>query len=200
MRVYSYIVTHDSGFAPNPFHGHLTLACCKPNIRQTAQVGDWVIGLSPHGERVVYAMRVANRLSFEQYWSAPEFSPKKPDTMSTAASIQRGDNIYEPLGAGDFRQLPSRHSYKDGSENIEQKKRDLGGFHMLVAGEFEYFGGAGPDLPRALAFLKIGRGHRCRFTREQVETFTHWVAGQPRGIRGRPTDWPTGDESWRARV
>ena len=40
MRVFSYIVTHDTGYAPNPFHGFLTLACCKPLIRRTAEVGD----------------------------------------------------------------------------------------------------------------------------------------------------------------
>nr|WP_269667332.1 hypothetical protein [Polaromonas naphthalenivorans] len=28
-------MTHDSGFAPNPFHGTLTLATCKPGIRRT---------------------------------------------------------------------------------------------------------------------------------------------------------------------
>jgi len=36
MKVYSYIVAYDSGFAPNPFHGICTLACCKPTIRRTA--------------------------------------------------------------------------------------------------------------------------------------------------------------------
>ena len=46
MTLYSYIVTTDSGFAPNPFHGYLTLACCKPMIRRTVQVGDVVVGLS----------------------------------------------------------------------------------------------------------------------------------------------------------
>ena len=32
-RVFSYVVVHDTGFSPNPFHGLLTLACCKPLIR-----------------------------------------------------------------------------------------------------------------------------------------------------------------------
>lgn len=47
MHVYSYIVTHDTGFAPNPFHGVLTLACCKPAIRRAAEVGDVIVGLTP---------------------------------------------------------------------------------------------------------------------------------------------------------
>lgn len=32
--VYEYVMTSDSGFAPNPFHGACTLACCKPKIRK----------------------------------------------------------------------------------------------------------------------------------------------------------------------
>lgn len=34
MIVYEYVMTSDSGFAPNPFHGTCTLACCKPKIRK----------------------------------------------------------------------------------------------------------------------------------------------------------------------
>lgn len=32
--LYSYVVSSDSGFAPNPFFGVCTLACCKPAIRR----------------------------------------------------------------------------------------------------------------------------------------------------------------------
>lgn len=34
MIVYEYVMTSDSGFAPNPFYGACTLACCKPKIRK----------------------------------------------------------------------------------------------------------------------------------------------------------------------
>ncbi len=33
--LYSYVVATDSGFAPNPFFGVCTLACCKPAIRKS---------------------------------------------------------------------------------------------------------------------------------------------------------------------
>ena len=45
MRLFSYVVAHDTGFSPNPFFGYCTLACCKPVIRRSAQAGDWVVGL-----------------------------------------------------------------------------------------------------------------------------------------------------------
>ena len=44
-RAYIYVVARDFGFAPNPFHGFLTLATCKPHIRKDAQVDDWVVGM-----------------------------------------------------------------------------------------------------------------------------------------------------------
>src|SRR5882762_6472831 len=44
VRLYSYVVARDFGFAPNPFYGFCTLATCKPRIRAHACVGDWVLG------------------------------------------------------------------------------------------------------------------------------------------------------------
>jgi hypothetical protein len=35
VRLFTYKMTHDSGFAPNPFYDILTLATCKPGIRKT---------------------------------------------------------------------------------------------------------------------------------------------------------------------
>ena len=37
--LYSYVITRDYGFAPNPFGGICTLATCKPGIRNHAKVG-----------------------------------------------------------------------------------------------------------------------------------------------------------------
>jgi Nucleotide modification associated domain 2 len=110
MRVYSYIVRFDYGFAPNPFHGVCTLACCKPRIRRKARVGDLVVGLSSRGERVVYAMRVGGVLTFNEYWNAGAYSCKRPKRDSTDPVVRRGDNIYQPWGIGEYRQLPSYQS------------------------------------------------------------------------------------------
>lgn len=197
MTVYSYIVTHDSGFAPNPFHGRLTLACCKPAIRRSAHVGDLVIGLSRRSERIVYATRVSEVLSIGDYWGDVRFAAKTPDMTSRSMVARQGDNIYEPFGIGTFRQLPSRHSHDDGSENPESMRDDLGGGRVLVAAEFVYFGGDGPELPEALSFLSVGRGHRCKFTPAEVQAVVEWFAAQPRGVRGRPAMWRSDDESWR---
>ncbi len=135
--VCSYVVMNDSGFAPNPFHGVCTLACCKPVIRRTAKVGDIVVGLSSGCERIVYAMRVGEVLTFADYWNDPRFAAKRP-MRTTALRDRQGDNIYEPVGPGRFRQLPSRH----GPNDVE---RDLNGRNVLVSTELVYFGG--PAVP-----------------------------------------------------
>ena len=51
MNLYSYVITRDYGFAPNPFWNICTLATCKPQIREHALKGDWVAGFgSAHTE------------------------------------------------------------------------------------------------------------------------------------------------------
>lgn len=196
-RVYSYVVAGDSGFAPNPFHGWLTLACCKPRIRKHARKGDLVVGLSARCERVVYAFEVEDRLNFAAYWADRRFRRKRANL--TASTIERyGDNIYKPDGGGGFVQQPSRHyDNKNGRERPRMKERDLAGDAVLVGRRFVYFGGEGPKLPHRLEFLRVGRAHRSRFDDEQVAAVRAWFDGLELGVHGRPARWTDGDESWR---
>ena len=46
MKVYSYTMVVDNGFAPNPTGGICTLAYCMVAMRKTVQTGDYVIGLA----------------------------------------------------------------------------------------------------------------------------------------------------------
>ena len=43
--VYAYIVVDDTGDSPCYYRGRTTLCICKPAIRRTAQVGDFIVGL-----------------------------------------------------------------------------------------------------------------------------------------------------------
>jgi hypothetical protein len=195
-RVFSYIVAHDTGFAPNPFHGLLTLACCKPLIRRTAKAGDIIVGLTSRSERLVYAVQVAEVLSFEEYWADPRYLSRRPVPGAARIVDRAGDNIYEPVPGG-FRQLPSFHSHADGSENPDRKRKDLGGEHALVGETYTYWGGQGPALPEELSFLAVGRGHRSNFSAEQVTTVAGWFTTLPGGVLGAPVQWKAGDASWR---
>jgi len=63
MKLFSYIVASYSGFAPNPFGSYCTLAVCKPRIRNSAKVGDWIVGITPKklDNKLVYAMQVKKK-------------------------------------------------------------------------------------------------------------------------------------------
>ncbi len=198
MKLYSYIVTHDTGFSPNPFWGCCTLADCKPAIRRTAEVGDWIVGLSPKasGNRVVFAMEVDEILDYASYFRDQRFSNKIPDYTRAEVVWKAGDNIYKPLENGEFQQLHSMHSNGD-EENPETKAHDLGGENVLIAKKFYYFGASGPELPPSLEELKVGRAQKSRFSRETIDDFLEFISMYPQGISARPTDWPSSDMSWK---
>ena len=75
MKLYSYIVVSDNGYAPNPTDGVCTLAYCKPEVRWFADPGDYVVGLAGAKYRkrvatyrpIIYAMRVTDVCSFEEF-------------------------------------------------------------------------------------------------------------------------------------
>ena len=191
MRLFSYVVTHDTGFAPNPFWDYCTLANCKPVIRKTAQVGDWVVGLSPRGSgnKIIYAMKVDQILSYEHYFRDSRFGRKKPTDQATVYKC--GDNIYQSTNNGEFYQLPgSMHKPKD-------MEHDLKGKRVLVSQEFVYFGTEALDRPPELDCLVVGHAHRCRFSQEQIMSFLDFMFQQPRGVMAPPNKWPENDRSWR---
>lgn len=198
MKLYSYIVKHDTGFSPNPFWGCCTLADCKPAIRRTAEVGDWIVGLSPkgRGNRVVFAMEVDEILDYASYYRDRRFANKKPDYTRSEVVWKAGDNIYKPLPDGDFQQLRSMHSNGD-EENLKTKAHDLGGENVLVAQKFHYFGTSGPELPPHLEELKVGRAHKNRFFRSTIDNFLEFISSYPQGVNAPPTEWPSSDMSWK---
>ncbi|MFC0668681.1 hypothetical protein ACFSKY_14665 [Azotobacter chroococcum] len=98
MKLYSYVVARDFGFAPNPFFGFCTLATCKPKIRKHASVGDWVVGTGAKSTydykgRLIYAMQVSEVLSFDEYWNDARFILKRPN-LKGSLKVMYGDNIY----------------------------------------------------------------------------------------------------------
>lgn len=198
MRVHSYVVKHDIGFAPNPFHGYCTLGTCKQQIRRVARVADLVIGtgsasnlLSGH---LVYAMRITEVTSFEDYWSDPRFGRKRPN-LRGSMKVRFGDNIYHRDNNGGWIQEDSRHSKADGSVERIHLRQDTGlTENVLVSDDFVYFGKDGPAVPEDLRYsfgmdLVSGRGHRSNFSTEHVAAIEEWFESLPRGLVGVPFDW-----------
>lgn len=191
MKLYTYVIKHDTGFSPNPFWGYCTLANCKPKIRRTAEIGDWIVGLSPNacGNHVVFAMEVEEILDYGQYFRDQRFANKIPYTKGKVI-FKCGDNIYKPLPNGYFEQLPSMHS-------PDNKIHDLSGVYVLVGTNFHYFGPTGPELPGHLEVLKVGIGHKSRFEPKIISNFFQFIEAYPKGVNAPPTKWPVSDTSWR---
>lgn len=151
MRFKSYIVARDYGFAPNPFGIYCTLACCKQKIRQNLTVGDWVFGTGSKKHnmqgRLVFAMNITERLTFQQYWEDPRFDYKKP-IMNGSLVQMYGDNIYHKDNPSeDWQQENSHHSLENGTVNGHNLERDLSGKYVLISEHFYYFGRSAIDIP-----------------------------------------------------
>ena len=190
MTLYSYTIVVDSGFAPNPFHGFCTLACCKPGVRRTAQEGDYVVGIAPKelGNRLVYAMRVTDIVEFDDYWHDKRFRIKRPD-IEEGGEKALGDNVYHRNRAAKWQQAPSQHSLENGQQDWELTRQDISGEKVLISDDFIYWGGDGPPLPHNLRGLIVGRSYRSSSNDEYMLDFKKWFAGQrDRGLMGRPTE------------
>lgn len=185
MKLSSYIVKIDSGFAPHPFRGLCSLACCKPTIRRNAEPGDVIVGCGSASAglagRIVYAMRVAEVLPYDEYW---ERYPSRRPTARSAIS-QRGDNIWHREGL-EWCGVPGA------LHNWLHRERDLRGENVLVSTEFFYFGRDAIEVPtRFQALLARTQGHRNTKAPELIERFWAWLTRRSpsRGRLGLPEDF-----------
>jgi hypothetical protein len=195
VTVFSYVIEHDLGFAPNPFHGVCTLACCKPKIRKRAKLGDYILGTGAARPKllgkVIYWMRVDEILTFDQYWKDRRFRRKKP-VMHGSTHLRYGDNIYHSDGGGTYYQEDSFHSRKDGSLSLGDLQRDTGSTDKVLIGrEFAYWGRAGIPLPDDLkCFVKKGPSHKRKFSDEHIARLMTWLVDHPeRGYLDEPAHW-----------
>jgi len=205
-KVYIYVVDRDFGFAPNPFHGICTLATCKPGIRNTAKVGDWVIGmgggrLNATG-RCVFAMRVTEKIAFNEYWSSPDYFDKKP-IRNGSYRMMVGDNIYflNP-DSKQWQQADSHHSNADGSLNEKNLSTDTKSVKVLISRHFYYFGINAPDVPADIIGeigFKNGIGHRV-YDSEKCLRLTDWLEStfgpEVNTVQGDPFDFEISDKRY----
>jgi hypothetical protein len=199
-KIYIYVVNHDFGFAPNPFHGYCTLATCKPRIRNKAKVEDWVIGLG--GRRLkatgqcVYAMRVTQKITFNEYWENPIYFDKKP-VRNGSRKMMAGDNIYYlDTTQNTWCQADSYHSNPDGRTDLRHLSRDTKSDKVLISRHFFYFGKEAPlvssELLNAIGYKKNQRGHRVfedKIAGELIEWLHNLFRGSLNQVIGDPFDF-----------
>jgi hypothetical protein len=182
--LYSYVVDHDYGDAPNPYFGYCTLCLCKyqessserNNIVEQADIGDWVVGTgganlrkSAGNGKILYAMKVTNKKTLQQYFKCAEFACKK---RRPNGNHKFGDNI-EP------------------QTDFEKHER-----FVLISEQFYYFGRNAIPIPEKLFphFEKRGRWFRSDFDEAYIVRFAKWIAtGRKVGRHGEPC-LPLGDK------
>ena len=96
--LYSYVVEHDTGYAPHAADGYCTLVCCKfshkpgwKNIVELAKEGDWVVGTGGTGRRsagrhhkLIYAMKVTNSMKLKDYCGDERFRNRRDADQKAA--------------------------------------------------------------------------------------------------------------------
>ena len=135
MTLRSYKMTHDTGFAPNVSGDTLSLATCKPKIREVCKKGEWIAGFNSKTldstevgkEKLVYLAKVSKAMTFAEFWD--KFECKRPD------NDENGDNIYKPKDSGGYEQ-DSRTTHHTDEYN---KQHDLSVDRVLLCDEFYYF-------------------------------------------------------------
>ena len=152
MYLYSYVITRDYGFAPNPFWNICSLATCKPQIRERALMGDWVAGFgganTAISHKMVFLMRVDEICTFDEYWEDPRFFVKRPRFDGNYQQCY-GDNIYHHIG-NEWMQENSHHSYVDGI-NQNNLSHDTRIDRVLLSFYYWYFGENAIELPEEFA-------------------------------------------------
>ena len=188
--VFVYAVSYDLGFAPNPFGGLCTLACCKPKIRTLARNGDWIVGLTGSKTapalRCVFAMVVTGDTTFDEYWAHPDYRSRRPVRNGTPKK-QVGDNIYHrEMPEGPWVQADSVHSRPDGTQCPLNTAHDTRIERVLLSERFIYFGSAAQSLPQpildALGYKRNPRDYR-RFNDSKAKPLIDWLSQQ---MKARP--------------
>lgn len=200
MRLFSYVVARDYGFAPNPFGGACSLATCKPEIRQRASVGDWVVGLTSLEDRrprgLIYVMRIDEVLTYDKYWADSRFQQKKP---SRSGSVKQmfGDNIYHHDADDTWLQADSHHSLKNGNPNARNISNDTKSQGVLIGWRFAYWGSEAIDVPFDFQSIFINRGYKSAFSNEFVAEFAVWFeALSVQGYQAAPFRWNRPRADW----
>jgi hypothetical protein len=176
-RLFTYCIPVDDGAAPNPYWGVCTLAICKPKIRRTAKVGDWVVGTGSTSRAfsgmVVYAMEVSSVMTLAEYdiWTQAYLPQKIPDVRDQDLRRRVGDSIY------DFSSAPPNQ--RPGVHDRGNRETDLGGRNVLLSMNFHYFGSHPVPLPPHLQpIIHQTQGHKVNANDAHVVPFVQWLEDQ----------------------
>lgn len=152
-RVLSYILMHDTGFAPcikiDPSTNKelWSLVCCKPRIRSSAKAGEYVVGIygvttgGKYTYAIAYVARISEKISMKEYYNRYHKPYGYPGRMDCIY-----DNKLTQL-ANDF-------------HNKNHIRGDLSGGYALLSNDFVFLGTQNVRIPKKYLEMIAGRGHR----------------------------------------
>ncbi len=178
MKLYTYCIPVDDGAAPNPYFGVCTLAICKPAIRRTAEIGDWIVGVGSKNVndidfsgKIVYAMKVTDKMTYAEYnvYCQRELKEKIPDLKHADYNRKVGDCVYDDADKNNIFQRASVH----GPNNIDT---DKGGKHVLLSDYFFYFGDKAISIPPHLTpIIHQTQSHKVHLNELYKNEFVQWI-------------------------
>lgn len=184
-KLYSYVLRYDDGAAPNPYWGTCTLTICKPDIRRSASVGDWVVGTGSKNTKlkdgrtydfsdsVVYAMKITSKLSLQEYddFVRTNIPEKIPKWISRDFQLRMGDCLY------DFSVSQRSPRQRKGVHQIQHMPKDLRGIYALLSKRFYYFGEEPRPLPNdLLKIIRRGQKHLVFDDPAIITRFEKWIS------------------------
>ena len=200
MATRTYRMDHDLGFAPNPFFGWCSLACCMPKIRKHAQQDDLIVGLAGSNSRglgryhprVIYWMRVEETPDFDGYWNDPRFRAKRPQADGPKMRVV-GDRTYRhEEGVEGWRFDTSMHfvpgaPQPTGGHVVTDTSVD----RLLLGQDYTYWGGGGPVVPgHLLGQFPSGRGYKIPPPGKALDELHDLLdVEHPKRLAGNPADW-----------
>ena len=187
-KLCTYVVTKDTGLAPNPYWNFCTVAVCTPN-RQHARLsrGDWIVGVlsKRRGHRFLYSMEVQEVLDRDKYFRDIRFERKKPNLRGNWRE-RCGDNFDSRAEDGTW--IQHRNRFHLGPKYLAKDTRHS---DVFVASRFWYLGRSATPIPEIFASLIGGRGIRTNHDERMSKDFRRWIVENfTVGVHGLPNDNP----------
>jgi hypothetical protein len=194
-KLYTYCIPYDNGSAPNPYWGICTLVICKPVIRRTAQIGDWIVAtgskndhsLGNISDKIVYAMKVTDKKTMRKYdeYCKENLKEKIPDMISGDFKKRRGDCIYD-YSSGNEKPLQRKSVH-----NKDNVPTDLGGEYALLSNHFYYFGSEPVEMPEQFKeIIHNQQGHKSNANDRYKDEFVLWLEKEHKEKLNNPVQIP----------
>lgn len=191
-KLYSYIIQSDTGFAPNPYFGICTLACCKSSMRRNIgdkllkelnisnireitekekkhirELGYWIIAIAGHNVEKENNVPYRSVVYVMQITDILDFESYY--IMYPYKRKNFGEGMLYQKGDNLFSANYSGIEEQENLKNSNQNEKILKGKYVLLSDNFIYFGKAAYDISFSSSFnVKNVRGYQVNHREETL--------------------------------